>query len=61
MRVKPMNKYTQQGGFSLLELVLALSLSIVLTGGVFYYLKQNQESFVVEAAIADLHQNFRAA
>ncbi len=56
-----MNKYTQQGGFSLLELVLALSLSIVLTGGVFYYLKQNQESFVVEAAIADLHQNFRAA
>src|SRR5262249_24543709 len=50
-----------QRGFSLLELTLALSCSIVLTGAVFYYLKQNQESFVVEAAIADLHQNFRAA
>src|ERR1041385_5024225 len=61
MRVRLMNKHTPQSGFSLLELTLALSVSVVLTGGVFYYLKQNQESFVVEAAIADLHQNFRAS
>src|SRR5437899_2553948 len=51
----------QQGGFSLLELVLALSISIGLTGTIFYYLKQNQEFFVMEAGIAELHQNFRAA
>jgi type II secretory pathway pseudopilin PulG len=51
----------QQRGFGLLELTLALAISVGLTGVVFYYLKQNQESFVVQAAIADLHQNFRAA
>jgi prepilin-type N-terminal cleavage/methylation domain-containing protein len=56
-----MSKHAKQQGFSLLELILALALSVGLMGTVFYYLKQNQDSFVVEAAIADLHQNFRAA
>lgn len=41
--------------------MLALSLSIGLTGAVFYYLRQNQNVFIVEASIADLHQNFRAS
>jgi len=56
-----MKRHARQSGFSLIELVLAMSLSIGLTGIIFWYLKQNQESFVVQASIADLHQNFRAA
>ena len=56
-----MNMKAQQRGFSLIELVMALSITVVLTGTAFYFLKQNQESFVVEAAKADLQQNFRAA
>jgi prepilin-type N-terminal cleavage/methylation domain-containing protein len=50
-----------QQGFSLLELSLALAITVGLTGIVFYYVKQGQDSFVAQAAIADLHQNFRAA
>lgn len=50
-----------QHGFTLLELMLSMLITIGLTGAVFYYLKQNQDVFVVQSAMADTQQNFRAA
>ncbi|HYE74215.1 MAG TPA: prepilin-type N-terminal cleavage/methylation domain-containing protein, partial [Blastocatellia bacterium] len=61
MKRKKINRLSNQSGFSLIELMLAMSITIGLTGAIFYYLKQNQEAFVVQAALADTQQNFRAA
>ncbi len=56
-----MKKKTQQGGFSLIELLVAMALMVGLTGAIFYLLNQSQAAFVVEGAVADNAQNFRAA
>jgi Tfp pilus assembly protein PilW len=51
----------RERGFSLIELMLAMLITIGLTGAIFQYLKQNQDVFVVQGALADTQQNFRAA
>ena len=56
-----MKKNTQQSGFSLIELLVATALTIGLTGTIFSLLNQAQGAFLVEGAVADNTQNFRAA
>lgn len=51
----------QERGFSLIELMVAASVTIGLTGIVFYYLRTAQNSFVTESSVGDMNQNFRAA
>ncbi len=56
-----MKQKKRQRGFSLLEMMLAMSLTIALTGVVFSLMRQGQQSFVVEGSRSELNQNFRAA
>lgn len=56
-----MRQKKSQSGFSLIEMMLAMSLTIVLTGVVFSLMKKGQETFVVESSRSELTQNFRAA
>ncbi len=56
-----MNKHTNERGFSILEMLIAMSITIGLTGTLFYFFKRAQDTFVVDGARADLNQNFRAA
>jgi type II secretory pathway pseudopilin PulG len=48
-------------GFSILEMLVAMSITIGLTGTLFYFFKQSQDAFVVESAKTEMNQNFRAA
>jgi prepilin-type N-terminal cleavage/methylation domain-containing protein len=50
-----------QTGFSLIEMMIAMAITLMIVASVFQYLKQNLDIFAVEAANADLHQNFRAS
>ncbi|MBS1809411.1 MAG: prepilin-type N-terminal cleavage/methylation domain-containing protein [Acidobacteria bacterium] len=56
MKYKP-----HEQGFSILEMLVAMSITIGLTGTLFYFFKQSQDSFVVESARTEMNQNFRAA
>ena len=56
------NSFAQSAqGFSILEMLLAMSITLGITATLFYFFKQSQESFVVESARTDMNQNFRAA
>jgi type II secretory pathway pseudopilin PulG len=50
----------QERGFSILEMLVAMSITIGLTGTLFYFFKQSQDTFVVESARTEMNQNFRA-
>ncbi len=56
-----MKQKTNEQGFSILEMLIAMSITIGLTGTLFYFFKQAQDTFVVNSARSDLNQNFRAA
>src|SRR5581483_10859649 len=56
-----MIKKAAQQGFSLIETVVALSISIGLLVVISTLLMKNQESFLVQAATTDLQQNYRTA
>lgn len=56
-----MKRNTYEQGFSILEMLVAMSITIGLTGTLFYFFKQSQEAFVVESARTEVNQNFRAA
>ncbi len=56
-----MKRITQSQGFSILEMLFAMSITIGLTGTLFYFFKQSQDVFVVESARTEMNQNFRAA
>lgn len=56
-----MNCKTQEQGFSILEMLVAMSITVGLTGTLFYFFKQSQDAFVVESARTEMNQNFRAA
>ena len=51
----------KRNGFSILEMLLAMSITIGLTATLFYFFKRAQDTFVVDSARTDLNQNFRAA
>ncbi|HEX4950215.1 MAG TPA: type II secretion system protein [Blastocatellia bacterium] len=50
-----------QQGFSIIEMLVAMTITIGLTATLFYFFKLSQDTFVVDGARADLNQNFRAA
>lgn len=56
-----MKHKTQEKGFSILEMLVAMSITVGLTGTLFYFFKQSQDTFVVESARTEMNQNFRAA
>ena len=56
-----MKRNTHEQGFSLLEMLVAMSITVGLTGTLFYFFKQSQDAFVVESARTQVNQNFRAA
>lgn len=56
-----MQRKQREQGFSILEMLVATTITVGLTGALFYYFKQSQDSFVVEGARTELNQNFRAA
>lgn len=56
-----MKQKTNEQGFSILEMLVAMSITIGLTGTLFYFFKRAQDTFVVDSARTDLNQNFRAA
>ena len=56
-----MKRRTKSQGFSILEMLFAMSITIGLTGTLFYFFKQSQDTFVVESARTEMNQNFRAA
>jgi type II secretory pathway pseudopilin PulG len=56
-----MRQKTNERGFSVLEMLMAMSITVGLTGTLFYFFKRAQETFVVDSSRTDLNQNFRAA
>jgi Tfp pilus assembly protein PilW len=56
-----MKKNRRERGFSMIELMVAMTIAIGLTGMIFYFLARAQTGFIVEGAVADNAQNFRAA
>ena len=52
---------TTEQGFSILEMLLAMSITIGLTGTIFYFIQKGQVTYTVEGARSDMQQNFRAA
>ena len=56
-----MKQKTNEQGFSILEMLIALSITIGLTGTLFYFFKRAQDTFIVDSSKTDLNQNFRAA
>ena len=56
-----MKQKTNERGFSILEMIIAMSITVGLTGILFYFFKSAQDTFVVDGARTDLNQNFRAA
>ena len=56
-----MKQKKSQAGFSLIEMVLAMTLTVALTALVFSLMSKGQQAFAVEGARSELNQNFRAA
>jgi type II secretory pathway pseudopilin PulG len=56
-----MRNRSQETGFSILEMLVATAITVGLTGTLFYFFKQSQDTFVVESAKTEMNQNFRAA
>lgn len=56
-----MKRKTHEQGFSILEMLCAMAITIGLTGTLFYFFKQSQDAFIVESARTEMNQNFRAA
>jgi hypothetical protein len=54
-------KTNKQSGFSLLELLLAATLTVGLMGMIFAISNQNQSAFVTESGVVDMNQNVRTA
>jgi type II secretory pathway pseudopilin PulG len=56
-----MIKAKGERGFSLLELIVAVLLTVGLTGAVLALMNRNQQVFVSESNVTDMHQNLRVA
>ena len=56
-----MRRHSNEHGFSLIELTVAMGLMLVVTGSVFALLNPGQGNFVAEPEVADLQQRTRVA
>lgn len=61
VRGENMNIVNTEKGFSLIELMMAMVLTVGLMGAVFALMNQNQTVFVTETASTDMNQNIRTA
>ena len=60
MNKKNQKKLTDQG-FTLVELMVALAISLVVMGAIFFTFKSQQDSFVIQDQITATQQNLRSA
>ena len=51
----------RQAGFSLIELMVSMSLMLVVTGAIFQLVGSGQNAFRTQPAVADVHQRLRVA
>jgi hypothetical protein len=56
-----MRRHTDEHGFSLIEMTVAMGLMLVVTGSIFALLNPGQGNFVAEPEIADMQQRTRVA
>jgi hypothetical protein len=56
-----MRRHTDEHGFSLIEMTVAMGLMLVVTGSIFGLLNPGQGNFVAEPEIADMQQRTRVA
>ncbi|MFN0121413.1 MAG: PilW family protein [Blastocatellia bacterium] len=61
MRRRSNRSTPAQRGFTLIEMIVTLVVMTVVMGAVYTLLHRNQDTFMVEAARVDLHQNLRVA
>jgi type IV pilus assembly protein PilW len=54
-------KKTQHHGFTLLELLVAMVISLVVMGAIYGTFKSQQDSFVIQDQVTAMQQNLRAA
>lgn len=55
------NRALSEGGFTLIELMIAMAISLVIMGSIFFSFKSQQTSYVTQDRVAKMHQNLRAA
>ena len=60
MRLLNKHRASEEHGFSLLEMVIALALTITVMASVYMLLQKGQTSFQREPEVADMHQSARA-
>jgi type IV pilus assembly protein PilW len=51
----------RQGGWTMVELLVAMALTTIVMGGVYSAYKSQQDSYVVQDQVAEMQQNLRAA
>ena len=55
------NKYKEEHGFTLVELLVAMGISMIVMGAIFMTFKSQHDSFIVQTQVAVSMQNARAA
>jgi len=60
MNTKNQKRHTDQG-FTLVELMIAMAISLVVMGAIFLTFKSQQDSYIIQAQITATQQNLRAA
>jgi Tfp pilus assembly protein PilW len=61
VRLETIMKTNNENGFSLLELTVAMLLTVGILGAVFALMNRNQEIYVGESNVTDMNQNVRLA
>ena len=60
MNTKNQKRHTDQG-FTLVELMIAMAISLVVMGAIFLTFKSQQDSYIIQAQITATQQNLRSA
>ena len=56
-----MTRANNEGGFSLIETAVAALLTVGLMGATFALINKNQQVYVTESSVTDMHENMRTA
>ena len=59
MRLEPLKKQEDSQGFSLIEVMISMAITVIVMGAVFSLLTRGQQSFQREPQIADMQQSAR--